>query len=193
LNGSGPPDPAAATGAAHCGTPEVVIHYLRPPDRLSVFRQPLVHREPGCTVTLMPRTPLSAPVTAGTSVILEPDAPVVWFTFDGAWHDIGRFHTADGRFTGFYANVLTPVVFRSPTEWQTTDLFLDVWVDPDGRALLLDEDELAEAEARRWLTAATAAAARGEAERLLAALAAGDWPPAVARHWTLERAAARIG
>jgi predicted RNA-binding protein associated with RNAse of E/G family len=45
-------------------------------------------------------------------------------------------------FTGYYANILTPVRFHSPLDWETTDLFLDVWLDADGSATLLDEDEL---------------------------------------------------
>lgn len=174
--------PAGAAGVT------VEIHYRRPPDRLSVFRQRLVHEGDGCVVTLMEATPLAAPSRAGDRIILEPGAPVVWFTFPGAWHDIGRFHTADGRFTGYYANLLTPVRFLAPHVWETTDLFLDVWLDADGTALLLDEDELDAALATGWLDAGTAAAARAEADRLLAAARSGTWPPTVARDWTLERA-----
>jgi predicted RNA-binding protein associated with RNAse of E/G family len=166
----------------------VEIHYLRLPDRRTVFRQDLVHREDGCIITLMDRTPLPAPVRAGGSVILEPDAPVVWFTFEDAWHDIGRFHDARGNFTGWYANILEPVRFHSPLAWETTDLFLDIWHDRAGRTALLDEDELEEALARGWIDEAAAAAARAEAARLLEAAGAGSWPPPIAREWTLARA-----
>ncbi|HSJ10606.1 MAG TPA: DUF402 domain-containing protein, partial [Longimicrobiales bacterium] len=147
---------------------DVVIHYTRLPARTTIFRQRFVHRTHDCTVTLMEHTELARPVRADGRVILEPGAPVVWFTFDGAWHDIGRFHTADGRFTGFYANILTPVESIGEREWRTTDLCLDVWLDADGSVLLLDEDELAEAESRGDVDSATAGAARGEADRLIA-------------------------
>jgi predicted RNA-binding protein associated with RNAse of E/G family len=170
----------------------VEIRYLRPPGRLSVFRQRLVTRSDDCIVTLMQRTPLRAPSYAGGHVILEPGAPVVWFTFPGAWHDIGRFHTAGGEFTGFYANLLSPVRFIGPLVWETTDLFLDVWFTPGSAPLLLDEDELDDALARAWLDAGTAATARAEAARLLTSAAAGAWPPPVTLHWTLERARAAI-
>jgi predicted RNA-binding protein associated with RNAse of E/G family len=170
----------------------VEILYLRPPDRHTVFRQDLVHYEDGCIITLMERTPLPAPVHAGGTMILEPDAPVVWFTFEGAWHDIGRFHDARDGFTGWYANILEPVRFRSPLAWETTDLFLDIWHDRTGGTALLDEDELDEALARGWIDGAAGAAARAEAERLLEAAAAGSWPPPIAREWTLERARAAV-
>jgi predicted RNA-binding protein associated with RNAse of E/G family len=169
-------------------TPIVSIHYRRLPSRTTVFRQRLVHREAGCAVTLMERTPLPAPVSAGGRAILEPGAPVVWFTFDDAWHDIGRFHTSGGTFTGFYANVLSPVHFVSPLHWTTTDLCLDVWLDADGDMQLLDQDELDEALRAGWLDDATAARARTEADTIMGGARAGDWPPQIVRDWPLDRA-----
>jgi predicted RNA-binding protein associated with RNAse of E/G family len=165
----------------------VEIHYLRPPDRMTIFRQRLVHQGDGCIITLMERTPLPRPVRAAGRVILEPGAPAVWLTFPGAWHDIGLFHDAAGRFTGWYANILTPVRFLAPLAWQTTDLFLDVWWGAEGTVLLLDEDELEDALRRGWLDVPTAANARAEAARLLDD-ASGRWPPDIAREWTLQRA-----
>lgn len=171
---------------------DVVIHYTRLPDRLTLFRQAFVARDGACTITLMDHTPLARPLLAGDDVILDPDAPAVWFTFDGLWHDIGRFHRADGSFTGYYANILTPVHFRSPREWATTDLCLDVFLPrPGGQALLLDEAELEAAEAAGWVAAADADRARQEATSILEAAAAGDWPPPVVQAWSLERARAQ--
>ena len=46
-------------------------------------------------------------------------------------------------------------------------LFLDVWMGPDGKALLLDEEELDEALGREWVDRATADSAREEAMGLV--------------------------
>lgn len=176
-----------------------------------MFRQTLVHEGDDGLVTFMPAADVARPTTAGGRRVLEPGSPVVWFTFPGAWHDIGRFHTADGRFTGCYANILTPVELDpAPGEtvgrgrsreagparedrWSTTDLFLDVFLHPDGRIDLLDRDELREAVARGWLDPNTARAADAEAQRLVAAARAGTWPPPVVEAWPLERARAAAG
>ncbi|HEX8360342.1 MAG TPA: hypothetical protein VF613_09550, partial [Longimicrobium sp.] len=83
----------------------VEIHYRRLPDREQVFRQQVLEDDGSCVVTFLEVAELPKPVRAGERVILEPGAPVVWFTFRGLWHDIGRFHLRDGTFTGFYANV----------------------------------------------------------------------------------------
>jgi predicted RNA-binding protein associated with RNAse of E/G family len=166
----------------------VQIHYHRPLRGTAVFRQTLVHRDATCAVTYMEHALLTQPVLAGDRVILEPGAPVVWFTFDGAWHDIGRFHTVDGTFTGCYANVLTPVRYHSPYEWETTDLCLDVWLGTDGARMVLDEHELSAAVDAGAITPELAQAALVEARRLLDAAAAATWPPPVVDEWPLERA-----
>lgn len=165
----------------------VRIHYRRPPDRETLYENELVHHDADVIVTVMRATRLSKPAVVGDEVILENGAPVIWFTFPGADYDIGRFHTCSGAFTGLYANILTPVEFVSPTEWRTTDLFLDIWIGRDGVARILDEDELAEAVALGWLDEGTAAATHATAQRLVRQHRDGTWPPRIVYDWPLER------
>lgn len=166
----------------------VTIHYRRPPDRLEVFRQRVVDDDGQCVVTYLPAAKLGKPMEIGGRVVLQPGSPIVWFTWRGdVWHDVGRFHLADGTFTGVYANVLTPVRI-SGADWDTTDLFLDVWMDADGGGVeILDRHEFDAAVDAEWIDAATAARALAEAGRLTADARAGTWPPSVVREWTLER------
>lgn len=168
--------------------PLVSIHYRRLPDRETVFRQRLVEDTGEYIVTHLEKTELTEPVRIGGRVVLEPGAPAVWFTYPGRWYDIGRFHLADGTFTGFYANILTPVEIDG-LEWRTTDLCLDVWVGADGGVELLDEEAFETAVAERWIDGATEAAARETAGTLLLLARQGEWPPEHVREWTLERAA----
>lgn len=174
---------------SHSGAPaEIVrIRYHRPPDRTDVFTQDVVHVEPGVHVTYLERTPPRKPVVVDGRTVLEHGSPIVWFTFPGSWHDIGRFHSADGTFTGLYANILTPVEFHDPVIWETTDLFLDIWVWPDGRARVLDAQDLAEAVRNGWIAPDVARKSRAEAARILRSARQGDWPPSPVRRWTLER------
>lgn len=169
----------------------VSIHYRRLPDRDTVFEQLLLEETPDCSVTFLPAARLSRPVVAGGAVVLEPGAPVVWFTYPGRWYDVGRFHLRDGTFTGWYANLLTPVRMAGD-RWETTDLCLDLWMGADGAVELLDEVELAAALEAGWVDARTARRAGEEAAAIAAAARAGRWPPDPAGEWELERARAAV-
>lgn len=171
----------------------VLIHYLRPPGRRDVFHQHLVHDGEDVKVTFATDLTFEPPVTVDGETVLETGSEVVWFTFPGEWHDIGRFHTADGQFRGWYANVLTPPVFEAGDVWRTTDLFLDVWLPAEGgEPKLLDRDQLDEALEEGWIGGATGKRALREGERIIAACRRGRWPPEVTKEWTRERARAAL-
>jgi predicted RNA-binding protein associated with RNAse of E/G family len=171
----------------------VVIRYRRLPDRETVFEQKMVHDGGDHLVTLLEAAPLDRAVTVRGAPVLEPGAPVVWVTYPGLWYDVGRFHLRDGTFTGWYANVLTPVQVEG-TCWSTTDLCLDVWrpADPDGEVALLDEGEFEAAVRREWIDAPTARRALDTAASLRACAEIGSWPLSHATEWTLERARAAL-
>lgn len=169
------------------------IHYRRLPDDERIFEQVIVHEQDDVIVTLTGPLVIHKGPPAGAGPMLETGSRVVWFTFHDRWHDVGRFHAPDGTFRGYYGNILTPPeVSRSEgvTTWRTTDLFLDVWWPVAGAAMLLDADEMEEALARGHIGAELAKRAREEANHLLALAAAGSWPPAVVKEWTLERCVA---
>jgi len=166
----------------------VTIDYLRPPGRWEVFIQKILLDTPEVKITLAENVPFDPPIRVNDQVVLEAGSDAVWFTFPGLWHDVGRFHLADDRFTGIYANILTPPVIRPGGKWETTDLFLDIWVDPDGGLSVLDEDQLIEAEAEGWISDDLADRAREEAGWIVREHEAGRWPPPVVNEWTLGRA-----
>ena len=172
--------------------PRVTIHYLRPPDHLQTFRQLIIHQSPQAIVTFSRGIRVPSPMKLDGEVVLETGSDIVWFTFPGLWHDIGRFHSARGAFTGFYANLLTPVQILPGPVWRTTDLFLDVWMKPGQAPKLLDEDELQDALDADALEARTARRARKEAQRILERARTGAWPPPVVHEWTRERALAAL-
>jgi len=169
--------------------PEFVhIHYLRPPDRKEIFRQRLLLDTPTVKVTFAEQVPFDPPIRIGGEVALEAGSDAVWFTFPGTWHDVGRFHRADGTFTGMYANILTPPLIREDGVWHTIDLYLDVWVDTTGSLMVLDEDQMAEAVAQGWVSPETALRAEAEVQWITERFREGKWPPPVVDEWTLDRA-----
>jgi predicted RNA-binding protein associated with RNAse of E/G family len=167
----------------------VDIHYRRLPDRVDVFRQWVVERTSTRVVTFLEKTPLEREMRIDGRTVLEPGSPVVWHTYPDRWYDVGRFHLRNGIWTGYYANLLTPVRMTG-SHWVTTDLCLDVWLGSDGSSRLLDEDELARALREGWLDPNTARTVRQEARSLLKAARAGQWPGTEVLEWDLGRARA---
>jgi predicted RNA-binding protein associated with RNAse of E/G family len=181
------PEPRYAPGDV------VTIHYRRPPDRVQIFEQTVVDDDGECVVAYLPSAQIGKPMEIGGRVVLEPGSPIVWFTYRGdVWHDVGRFHLADGSFTGFYANVLTPVRMDG-ARWVTVDWFLDVWMGADGGIEILDRDEFDTALAEGLATPRTAARALAEAARLVDDARRGAWPRAQVREWTVERVRGVLG
>lgn len=179
----------------------VEILYRRPPDRLTRYRQWLVHDDGRVKVTLARRVPLPRPLRVAGRVVLEPGADAVWFTFPGAWHDIGIFHEPNGQVTGIYANVITPCLFRPGGIWTTTDLFLDVWVAGESavtprtvgtavRPHVLDRDELAEAARTGAVTPEAVERAEAEVDGILRQWRQRNWPPPIVAQWSRHRALA---
>jgi predicted RNA-binding protein associated with RNAse of E/G family len=153
---------------------------------VQVFEQEVVADAGAYIVTFLAAAAIPKPVRVGEQIVLEPGSPVVWFTYPGRGYDVGRFHRADGTFTGAYANLLTPVRMQGDT-WHTTDLCLDVWAGADGSVQILDEDEFAEAVRQGWINTPTAEAARAQADALATEARRSTWPPQHIRDWTLER------
>lgn len=103
-----------------------------------------------------------------------------WFLFNGEPYDIGRFHRPDGTWTGIYVDVLEPVRWRNAdpnTLEPLVDLFLDIWLTPKRECRILDEDEFTAAQVTGTLTPAQAVSARETAERVMAGIESGSFPP----------------
>ncbi len=84
-------------------------------------------------------------------------------------HTLELFWNAAWEFRGWYVNLQTPLE-ETPLGFDTTDLALDVTIDPNGRWAWKDEDDFAEAIELGVLSPEHAASVRREGERVIAAL-----------------------
>lgn len=96
----------------------------------------------------------------------------VEYYYTDRWFNIFAISTADGRRKGWYCNVAVPARI-SEERVEQIDLLLDVWVSPEGRPLILDEDEFA---AATTLTAAQREGAQRGLQDLLALIEARREP-----------------
>ena len=87
-----------------------------------------------------------------------------------------EFRGTNGDLLGHYSDIGEPVVQLRPGIYQMTDLFLDIWLFPDGRLLELDWDEFEEAIDRQVITPSQANLAREAMKRLVLEVGQGIYP-----------------
>jgi protein associated with RNAse G/E len=82
-------------------------------------------------------------VELGFTTFRRGDVFVEFYYWD-RWFNVFQISAADGTLKGWYANLGQPAVLDAPKqELLYVDLALDVWAAPDGKYLVLDEDEFA--------------------------------------------------
>ena len=112
----------------------------------------------------------------GYVTLRRGDVFVEFYYFD-RWYNVFQVSQPDGKLKGWYANLGRPAELDPGTGVLSyIDLALDVWANPDGSHVVLDEDELAELLSAAPELAAPAASARAELLRLVEAHQLPRWP-----------------
>ena len=168
--------------------PSINYEYRRPGKPATHFQEWLVLDRPDVKVLLLEEY-AGPDVRVDRVPILASGAPIVWYVFPEKWHDIGRFHLADGTLTGWYTNLCLPVQI-GPDRWVGNDLFLDLWQPAEGEPRWLDEDELDQAVRSRLIDPATRRRIQNERTMIDLQVKQGAWPPPVARDIDLAQARA---
>ncbi len=127
----------------------VTLTYKRPPDRVNYFQQQLLYLDDDVIVTSQ-RVKPSTPILQKGETVLADNFAAVWFVFTGLWYDVGKVYNLNNEWTGYYCDIMKPVKRSMNTTgeldcFEITDLFLDLWVNPDGSYEIQDEDEFEEA------------------------------------------------
>ena len=90
-------------------------------------------------------------------VVLEQGGRWVESYYFDRWYNIFEIHGHNGTFKGWYCNICTPAVLKD-AELTFVDLALDLFVYPDRRYLVLDEEEFAREQVERYASEETQAA-----------------------------------
>lgn len=127
----------------------VTLTYKRPPDRVNYFQQQLLYLDDDVIVTSQ-RVKPSTPIIQKGETVLADNFAAVWFVFTGLWYDVGKVYNLNNEWTGYYCDIMKPVKRSMNTTgeldcFEITDLFLDLWINPDGSYEIQDEDEFEEA------------------------------------------------
>ncbi len=72
--------------------------------------------------------------------LFEPGDQFIEYYYTDRWFNIFDISSASGTRKGWYCNIAEPAHIRDE-QIEQVDLLLDVWVNPKGAPLVLDEDE----------------------------------------------------
>jgi len=156
----------------------IVIVYHRLPDRIREYPG-LLRDETPSMLTIESRLTTSKPTTAFGKTIADTGYLAIWFIFKNRWYDIGKFYDQSGKWLGYYCDIIQPVRKLLADQSRTvrlTDLYLDLWVSAENGFLILDENELADAVEKRYLTEKMARRARNQLNILVEMIRSKEFP-----------------
>jgi predicted RNA-binding protein associated with RNAse of E/G family len=90
------------------------------------------------------------------------------------WYSVMQVLGADGRHLGYYVDIDTPI-HRVGNEVYLTDLFLDLWIAPDGSFIELDRQELEEGFQSKLITSYQVRKANQTLKMIVREIASGDF------------------
>lgn len=110
-------------------------------------------------------------------VVMEDGYLATRYEFLGRWHNAIAFYDNHQCLTGYYCDIQRPLQWDDAEQtWWAEDLYLDLWVWPDGSYTILDQLELRAAERKGWITPELANKARRELADLIRIVETGDFP-----------------
>ncbi|NJE55619.1 DUF402 domain-containing protein [Thermococcus sp. 21S9] len=119
-----------------------------------------------------------APLRVNGVEVIRNGYTMLYFAFVGKNYDILKVYDERGNFRGLYVDVLA-YTKREGNTLEMLDLFLDVFIFPDGKAFLLDEDELEMALNYGLIDRETYDFAYSVAREILEKAGRGEFPPEI--------------
>ena len=155
----------------------IALIYKWLPDRVHHSQQQLLYVDEDVIVTVQ-RVKPSSPIIQKGQTVLDDNFSVVWFVFTGLWYGIAKVYNLNNEWTGYYCDIMEPVkrdtdVARKPNYFEITDLFLDLWINPDGTYEIQDEDEFEEAVREGVINTKLKKKARGALKALIVEVKSG--------------------
>jgi predicted RNA-binding protein associated with RNAse of E/G family len=162
---------------------KITIVYRRLPTDVREFPG-VLRKATGSRVIVESQISVDRLIKVSGEIIADTGYLAIWFIYKNRWYDVGKFYDHTRRWIGYYCDIVKPVSKLLDTASRTTtltDLFLDLWIFKDGRALVLDEEELDKALGNRTISANLARQARRQIHSLMQRVKADRFPPSEVR------------
>lgn len=124
-------------------------------------------------------------ITKWTAIKPRPDFfGGISFTFLNRGYKLSKFCDKDGQFLYWYCDIIEVLYDASSDTYTLNDLLLDIKVFPDGKVILLDSDELADAIEEGMITERQACMSLRTLNYFLKTIYDGSFPPAECEGWS---------
>lgn len=157
-------------------TSKLHVRFIRLPRQVLELYDELVYRSRSVVVGRS-RVTSSHSVSFDGEVVLARGFPITYFELMGKWYSVLKVRNLRGRHTGYYCDIATPPRLLEDGGIEFTDLFVDVWVSPDLRYKVLDEEELENAYTRGWISKRLYERAKKEVTNIANAIDRERFPP----------------
>jgi predicted RNA-binding protein associated with RNAse of E/G family len=160
----------------------VCIEYIRPGKEVTYYEEEYVAQDECClqTYKTLPEDIVERLSRALLSQgLIQAEQHAVTITKLYFFHEpfnVLEFRDEAGNLLGHYSDIGEPVLNLGHGQFQMTDLYLDIWLFPNGRLLELDWGEFQEAIQKQVITTDQAELARTTMQRLVAEVAQGIYP-----------------
>jgi hypothetical protein len=156
--------------------PKLHIRYIRLPNQVLDIYDDLIYKS-GKVIVGQGQITSTHSIVFDGEVVLAYGFQIVYFDFIGKWFGVGKIRNLQGKHTGYYCDIVKPPKILADGGVELTDLFLDLWVSPDLRFKVLDEEELENALRKGWITKKLYDKAKKELEKLMDMVEKGKFPP----------------
>jgi predicted RNA-binding protein associated with RNAse of E/G family len=163
-------------------TKDLTFEYTILPDDVLRWRHWKLLEDREVLVSAFYDPELPRPLMAGDEMIVEGSFSGISYNFWDQWFNVISVYDEDLVFKGYYSDVLTPIQ-KTWTLVTTTDLFLDLFMFPDGRWKVVDEDEFEQALEKGLMDEGIARNARAAIEAMSEKARAGQWPPDIVKRF----------
>ncbi len=159
---------------------DLTFEYTILPDEVLRWRHWKLFEDDQVLVSAFFDPELPRPLKVGDEVILEGTFAGISYNFWDKWYNVISVYDEDLVFKGYYTDILTPIQ-KTWTLVTATDLFLDLFVFPDDRWKVVDEDEFDRALEEGLMDEGIAKNAKAALDEVCGKARAGEWPPEVVK------------
>jgi GrpB-like predicted nucleotidyltransferase (UPF0157 family)/predicted RNA-binding protein associated with RNAse of E/G family len=161
--------------------PRLHLRYLRLPSQTLEMYDDLIYKSKRIIIGKSQITSAHS-IQFDDKLVLIAGFPIVYFELIGKWFNVVKIRDLRGKHTGYYCDISTPPRLLEDGSVEVTDLFLDIWVSPDLRYKVLDQDELEEAIEKKWISKDLYVRAKKELKKLIERVEQKEFPPRLVRH-----------